>query len=60
LSNRFEQHQEVDVAVQKGAEAAQSGKSEKANPYALDDSVHFGAWLAGWISGSSDGRTTRC
>lgn len=41
----------IDTAMRMGTEAARDGKSEKANPYQLDDSVRFGAWLAGWISG---------
>ncbi|MEW5727452.1 MAG: hypothetical protein AB1918_06460 [Pseudomonadota bacterium] len=42
----------IDAAMRMGAEAARDGKTEKANPYQLDDSVRFGAWLAGWISGN--------
>lgn len=43
----------IDTAMRMGADAARHGKSEKANPYQLDDSVRFGAWLAGWISGKT-------
>lgn len=41
----------VDSVVSQGAEAARRGEPDKANPYELTDSVRFGAWLAGWISG---------
>lgn len=40
----------IDLAMRMGAEAARDGKPEKANPYQLEDTVRFGAWLAGWIS----------
>lgn len=43
----------VDQAVREGAEAAREGKPDKANPYGLEDTVLFGAWLAGWIGESS-------
>lgn len=40
----------IDAAMRMGTEAAREGKPDTANPYQLDDSVRFGAWLAGWIS----------
>lgn len=44
----------VDTVVSQGADAARRGEPDKANPYELNDSVFFGAWLAGWISGKSE------
>ncbi len=45
----------AEAAMQEGMEAARAGKSDKSNPYTLENSASFGAWLAGWLSHQSSG-----